>query len=95
MRQYPEYAFPHLLALFISAFKKLSSFCFGQNLALPAWCLLISFAVQVANENISKSRLCLENMLKICCPGALLHAAAEETARQIRALSYKVFIVTW
>lgn len=24
-----------------------------------------------------------------------LHATAEETARQIRGLSYKVFIVTW
>lgn len=25
----------------------------------------------------------------------ILHGAAEETARQIRGLSYKVFIVTW
>lgn len=28
-------------------------------------------------------------------PGGTLHATEEETARQIRGLSYKVFIVTW
>ena len=33
------------------------------------------------------------NMLKIST--GTLHGTAEETARQIRALSYKVFIVTW
>lgn len=41
-------------------------------------------------------RLSLQRMGLVHHPSAaILHSAAEETARQIRGLSYKVFIVTW